>query len=481
MSQPADPSSSQAPERRIYTIAQLLGGLRRLLEDRVGRLWIVGEISNLHRARSGHSYFSLKDEVGQIRAVLFRASAQRLRFDLEEGLEVLVYAEVTVYEERGDLQLIVREVEPRGQGALQLAFEQLRARLEAEGVFDESRKLPLPEHPRAIAVVTSPTSAAVRDVIHVAGRRWPGTPLFVLPTRVQGAGAEREIAAAIDAIAELTGLGSRPVDEQPADEPPVSQPARSASLPTQPELRFDEIGGQGVAASSDLSDRLDRLDRSDLQLDVVLLVRGGGSLEDLMCFNSEVVARAIAACPLPVVSGVGHDVDLTIADLAADFRAATPSAAAAAALPDRRALAVQLGKDWRRLLAATESRIQQLGADWRRERDALRVLAPSAKLAAQRARLDAASGALRGAGRAALLRWRARLSEQVARLDSLSPLAVLARGYALVRRASDGEIVRQSDQVSKGDGLSIRVAGARIEAAVESVEPVEPPEPVPDV
>jgi exodeoxyribonuclease VII large subunit len=208
-------------------------------------------------------------------------------------------------------------------------------------------------------------------------------------------------------------------------------------------------------------------------LDVVLLVRGGGSLEDLMCFNSEVVARSIAACPLPVVSGVGHEVDVTIADLVADVRAPTPSAAAAAVLPDRRALVAQLRKDWGRLVIAIESRIRQSRSDWLREHEALRVLAPSAKLAAQRARLVAAARALRRAFVAVNERQRARLSELAARLDSLSPLAVLARGYALVRRARDGEIVRRGDQTSVGESLSIRVAAARIEASVESVESVE--------
>lgn len=437
MPQPVDPSiSSETSERRIYTVARLLTGLRRLLADRVGHLWIVGEVSNLHRAPSGHCYFSLKDDVGQVRAVMFRASAQRVRFDLEEGLEVLVYAEVSVYEARGDLQLIVREVEPRGQGALQLAFEQLRARLESEGLFDEARKLPVPDHPRALAVVTSPTSAALRDVIHVTGKRWPGVPLYILPTRVQGAGAEREIASAIDAIAEITGLPPRRVAEGASPE-----------------------NGSGAPAL-------------EVELDVVLLIRGGGSLEDLMCFNSEVVARAIASCPLPVVTGVGHEVDLTIADLVADLRAATPSAAAVAVLPDRRALGAQLGRDWSRLRVAIGSRIRHKRGDWQREHEALRVLAPSAKLAAQRTRLGAAIRALASAARAAHQRQRARLSERVARLDSLSPLAVLARGYALVRRTADREIIRQSDQLSQGERLSIRVAEAQIEAVVESVEPV---------
>ena len=479
MSQPVDPSraassagsassasSDQAPERRIYTITQLLAGLRRLLEDRVGSLWIVGEISNLHNARSGHSYFSLKDGTGQLRAVLFRASAQRLRFDLEEGLEVLVYAEVSVYEARGDLQLIVREVEPRGQGALQLAIEQLRARLDADGLFDPARKRPLPEHPRAIAVVTSPTSAAVRDVIHVAGLRLPGIPLYVVPTRVQGEGADREIAAALDAIAAISGRAPR---ELPVGSAGRAGNAARADLPqpdlAQPSLGFAVVPSEGSEGNGS-SDAL-------RELDVVLLVRGGGSLEDLMSFNSEAVVRAIAACPLPVVSGVGHEVDVTLADLVADARAATPSAAAAAVLPDRRALALQLRRDTDRLRIAIESRVKQARGDWRREHDALRVLAPSARLAAQRVQLAAAVRALRASARAASERPRARLARLAAQLDSLSPLAVLGRGYALVRRSSDGSIIRHSHQVDPGDRLSIRVAKARIQASVESVERVE--------
>ena len=237
----------------------------------MGRVWVSGEISNLHEARSGHRYFTLKDDEGQLRAAFFRGAARTLRFDLEEGMEVRVYAEVSLYEARGDLQLIVREVEPVGQGALQRAFEQLKARLGAEGLFDEARKRPLPAIPRGVGIVTSETGAAVRDVVRVASDRFPGVPLRIVPTRVQGDGSEDEIAAALGDVADVPGI------------------------------------------------------------DVVLLVRGGGSLEDLWAFNTEVVVRAVVNCPLPVVSGVGHEVDFTLADAAADARAATPSAAAALA------------------------------------------------------------------------------------------------------------------------------------------------------
>ena len=247
--------SRESPERPILGVGQLLAGLSGLFEHHVGRIRVVGEISNLHQARSGHAYFTLKDEDGQIRAALFRGAAGRLRFELEEGLEVVVEAEVSIYAARGDLQLIVRGVEPRGLGALQLAFEQLRRRLEAEGLFDPASKRPIPVHPRRIGLVTSPTGAAIRDVLEVTGQRFPGIPILIAPCLVQGESAPSEIARAIGQLAQ-----------------------------------FDDV-------------------------DVVLLVRGGGSIEDLQAFNSEQVARAVRASRTPVVSGVGHETDFTIADL----------------------------------------------------------------------------------------------------------------------------------------------------------------------
>jgi len=398
-------SATPKSEPRIYSVGDVLRGLRRLLEDRVGRVWIVGELSNLHLASSGHVYFSLKDESGQLRAAMFRSAARSLAFEPEDGLEVLVYAEVSLYEARGDLQLIVRRLEPRGLGALQLAFEQLRARLEAEGLFDAAQKRALPPHPRRVGVVTSPTGAAIRDVIEVTGRRFPAVPLLIAPTRVQGDGAEVEIVAALESVAR------------------------------QPEV------------------------------DVVLLVRGGGSLEDLLAFNSEAVARAVRACPVPVVCGVGHEVDVSIADLAADARAPTPSAAAALALPDRAALAAQLQRDRGRLARALERIVERAAARFARSSDALHAQAPARRLAAARERLDRA---LRALSRSAHLRVRddaARLAAAAARLDALSPLAVLARGYAIVRRG-DGTVVRAADQVTVGDPLAIHLGSGEIDAAV---------------
>jgi exodeoxyribonuclease VII large subunit len=394
----------QAP-RRVVSVAQLVAGVRELLEDAVGRVWVAGEVSNLHRAASGHCYFTLKDDGAQVRAALFRATARRLPFEPENGLSLLVYADVTVYEPRGDLQLLVRALEPRGVGALQIAFEQLRARLEAEGLFDEAQKRALPPHPRRVGVVTSPGGAVLRDVIHA--RRFPGVPLLLSPTRVQGEGAEDEITTALAQV--------------------VRQPG----------------------------------------VDVVLLVRGGGSLEDLRPFNTEVVARALRASPVPVISGVGHETDITIADLAADARAPTPSAAAALALPDGAALVTQLGRDSTRLLVAWRALLASRRAKLRQEWQALRAQAPRARLASQRSRLTAVVRALESHTRARVERSRARLATGTARLDTLSPLAVLGRGYAIVRLGEKGPILRSPDQVTAGAPLRIRVAEGELDATAD--------------
>jgi exodeoxyribonuclease VII large subunit len=393
--------------RRVFSVSELVSDLKSLLEDEFGRVWVVGEISNLHRAGSGHSYFTLKDDDAQIRAALFRGVAQRLPFDPEDGLEVVVFGDLTLYPSRGDLQIIVRGLEPRGQGALQLAFEQLRVRLEAEGLFAPELKRLLPELPRRVGVVTSPTGAAIRDVIQVTGQRFPSIPLLVAPTRVQGEGAEEEIAAALELVA-----------------------------------------GRGV--------------------DVVLLVRGGGSLEDLFAFNTERLARAIRACPVPVVSGVGHEVDVTISDLVADARAPTPSAAAALVVPDRQGHETRLDRDRRRLRAAVLSVADRAARRLGHSRESLRAHAPSARLLADRVRWAAAQSALRRGIGANLIGSGARFAAVSARLDALSPLAVLSRGYAIVYREPEGVIVRRAREVRTGDALRLRVGEGEIEATVRA-------------
>jgi exodeoxyribonuclease VII large subunit len=397
--------------RSLLGVGQLIAGLSGLIEHHVGRVWVVGEISNLHNAQSGHTYFTLKDEDGQLRAALFRGNAGRVRFELEEGLEVVAEAEVSIYAARGDLQLIVRDLEPKGVGALQLAFEQLRRRLDAAGLFDAERKRPIPTHPRRVGVVTSPTSAAVRDVLTVAGRRFPAIPILISPTRVQGDEAPAEIALAIRRLATATDL------------------------------------------------------------DVILLVRGGGSLEDLWAFNTEVVANAIASSPKPIVSGVGHETDTTIADLVADARAPTPTAAAMLAVPDRAALLGLVVRDRRRLVASMQRRTDAGRDTLARLRAVLRARSPQARVALARAREARARHAAEAAIRGRLERNRRRLGEMAARLDALSPLAVLGRGYALARRESDGRIVRAVGDVSLGDRLELRLASGQIGAQVTRLDP----------
>ena len=335
----------------ILGVGQLLTGLSGLMEAKVGRVWIVGEISNFHRAGSGHCYFTLKDDGGQIRAALFRGNASRVRFELEEGLEVVAEADVSIYAARGDLQLIVRGLEPRGVGTLQLAFEQLRRRLAAAGFFDADRKRQIPTHPHRIGVVASPTSAAIRDVLKVAGRRFPGIPLLISPTLVQGDEAPAQVASAIARLA-------------------------------------------GVA-----------------DVDVVLVVRGGGSIEDLWAFNTEVVARAIHDSPVPIITGVGHETDTTIADLVADLRAPTPSAAAMLALPDAEAIGHVVSRDVRRLVVAMRRRIDQQQQRIGRLAEILRARSPQARIALARTREARARTAATTAIRDRLTAGRRVLSE----------------------------------------------------------------------
>lgn len=436
---------------QIARVGEVVARIGELLQNEFPPLWIAGEISNCHHAASGHIYFTLKDREGQLRCALFRRDAARVAFNLADGLDVIVFGGLSVYGSRGDLQCIVRQVEPRGRGALQLAFEQLRARLDGEGLFREERKRPLPAFPNTVGLVTSPGGAALHDVLRVLRARAPVSRVLLSPARVQGPAAEGELVAALQALA------------------------------------------------------------AHGECDVIALVRGGGSLEDLWPFNSEVLARAIARSPVPVVAGVGHETDVTIADLVADLRAPTPTAAAAALLPEREVVAHSVGALLRRAdraVRATLVRRSDEVSQWRR---ALRALSPRDRFAGQRERLRALAGrlamaarhttasartrthyaasALAGASprrdleRAALrtraakrdliaaLRQRLRdrregLARAVGDLDHLSPLAVLGRGYAIARRRDDGRIVRAPADVTRGDTLRIRLAVGEIAADV---------------
>src|SRR5882724_2903513 len=286
-------------ERQVYTVSELTLGLKTVLEEAFPAVWVEGEISNLRTPGSGHSYFTLKDEGAQLSAVLFRGRGRRVRFDLEDGMQVLVFGGLDVYAARGQYQLVVEMMEPQGLGALQLAFEQLKRKLEAEGLFDEGRKRPLPAFPRVIGVVTSPTGAAIRDILNIIGRRFGDLRILIAPVRVQG----------------------------------------------------DEAPGEIIQALLNL--------QTVAELDVVIVGRGGGSIEDLWAFNDEGVARAIVACCVPVISAVGHETDFTIADFVADLRAPTPSGAAELVVKSEEELRQQLDALLARMQSVAQHTVRQ--------------------------------------------------------------------------------------------------------------------------
>jgi len=409
------------------------------MEERFPAVWVEGEISNFKVYSSGHAYFTLKDEAAQLRCVLFRTRARRVRFEPRDGLHVMAFGAVEIYAQRGDYSLVVELLEPKGVGALQLAFEQLKERLGAEGLFDPARKRPLPRFPRKIGIVTSPSGAAIRDMLRVIGRRFGEIHIVLAPARVQGDGAAAEVA---QGIRELNALGG---------------------------------------------------------VDVIIVGRGGGSLEDLWAFNDEMLARTIAASKIPVISAVGHEVDFTIADFVADVRAATPSNAAELVVKEKRAVVEALADlDGRlrrvmgRALVLQRDRLQRTASRRvltdparplrelaRRLDDARARLRQAALTALGRRghRLELAGRGLRALnpvartlnGRRALIdlqgrlergmyrgvdRARHRLGAEAGRLDSLSPLAVLGRGYSLTR-TTDGRIVRTWHDVVAGDAVSV--------------------------
>jgi exodeoxyribonuclease VII large subunit len=383
-----DPEARASPAEPVFlTVAELTGRVKSTLERKFGEVALQAEVSNVARPRSGHVYLVLKDEEAQLRAVLWKSDAQKLVFDLEDGLAVKVWGKLTVYPPRGEYQLTIRRIEPEGIGGLELAFRQTVARLAAEGLFDPDRKKPLPRFPRRIVVVTSPTGAAVRDFLQVTGRRWPSAEILIAPTLVQGAGAAGQVAEAIAMANRVAGA------------------------------------------------------------DLIVVTRGGGSLEDLWAFNEEVVARAIASSRLPVVSAIGHEVDVTVADLVADRRALTPSEAGELCVPDLHEVAQRLDRLGDRLARAGRDRITEA-------RNQLARLAERARLALRQILNDRQH----------------RLGRLAARLEALSPLGVLARGYSLTLNES-GAPIRAASDVLPGDRIVSRVASGTILSRVERTDP----------
>ena len=437
-------------ERRILTVSELTAGIKDLLESTFDEVWVEGEISNLRRPPSGHLYFTLKDENSQVRGVLFKQQSRYLRFELEDGQHVICWGRVGIYEKRGEYQLILDYVEPRGIGSLQLAFEQLKQRLFEEGLFDQARKRPLPLVPKRIGIVTSPTGAVIRDMLHVLRRRFENIEVVLYPVKVQGEGAAQEIAQGIA-----------------------------------------YLGAQG-------------------EVDVIIVGRGGGSLEDLWAFNEEAVARAIFACPIPVISAVGHETDFTIADFVADVRASTPSAAAELVVQQKRdlvrsieVLRQRMARGMDRLLV--RSREQVMGAQgsirdprrrieelrlrldeqwgrlaqatlrtWRENKErAERVLRllfaqdPCYAIRSFREGIAQLTKALRVGMATVLASKRKAWEKELARLDALSPLAILSRGYSITRRLPDNLILRAADEVEMKDQVAVRLSRGELICRVE--------------
>jgi len=438
------------PERHVWKVSELTERIRDLLEGEFPEVWIEGEVSNYRPAQSGHLYFTLKDARAQIRCVCFRDQARGLKFRPEDGLHVTVRGALGVYEPRGEYQIYVSHIEPVGAGALQLAFEQLKRKLQEEGLFDDERKKPLPVLPRCIGVVTSPTGAAIRDILRVLKRRFANARVQLFPVKVQGEGAAAEIAAA---------------------------------------LRY-----------------FNRVKSAD----VLIVARGGGSLEDLWAFNEEVVARAIAASDIPIITGIGHETDFTIADFVADVRAPTPSAAAEIVVRSRQEFERHIAEHYRSLAhhmryflsqrlhrlrdLATHRGFRQLELLVRRRHQQvdefssslgvvlrLRLATAQQRLAradAQissfdlrsraallRQRIEQRRDALRAAHERALLRMRHRFEKLALQLEERSPFQLLERGYAIAYDAS-GKVLRSPNQVALGDDISVRVARGQLDATV---------------
>jgi exodeoxyribonuclease VII large subunit len=392
------------------SVSQLTAQIKELVEKGFPSVWVAGEISNFSRPQSGHSYFTLKDDQAQIRAVMWRGAAAKVKFDLADGMEVICHGHLDVYAPRGSYQLVVDQLQPKGVGALELALRKLRDKLAAEGLFDPARKRPLPAFPRRLAIVTSPTGAAIRDFLEVLRRRWRGVDVLVIPARVQGDGAAQEIVAGIRLANRLS----------PAPE-------------------------------------------------VLVVGRGGGSLEDLWTFNEEPVVRAIAASRIPTVSAVGHEIDVTLADLAADVRALTPSEAAERVVPSAEEIAKRMRGYHERLNAAVRRRLiivaTKLGAI--REHRALRR--PFDVIHERSRRLDELSLRATSAARAFHRDQRAKVDTLAGKLESLSPLAVLRRGYS-VTTDEQGRVIREASQIRVGQTLLTRFSKGTAQSKVHSVD-----------
>ncbi|MBV9126274.1 MAG: exodeoxyribonuclease VII large subunit [Planctomycetes bacterium] len=395
---------------KVLSVSELTLGVKNLLEEAFPGVWVAGEVSNLSRPSSGHLYLTLKDSQAQLAALIWRGVALRMRYDLHDGMEVIAFGRLGLYAPHGKYQLVVEQIQPKGIGAQELALRQLKEKLFRLGYFDPKRKKPLPMFPRRVGLVTSPTGAAVRDMVEILGRRWPAVEVWVCPVKVQGEGAAEEIAAAVQL--------------------------------------FNQVGG----------------------VDVMIVGRGGGCAEDLGPFNEEWVARAMFASRIPVVSAVGHEIDVTIADLVADRRALTPSEAAELVVPNQAEMLEGLRVREERLHALLHQRLERARGRLQELSERRAFKFPLERIHQAGQRVDELADRLRRTLEQRLVRWRERLQAQTARLQNLSPLNVLGRGYSLTRKESDHQVVRRSDQVQPGDRLVTLLDQGQIISRVEECQ-----------
>lgn len=392
-------------KRLVLTISQLTSMVKEILEENFVDLWVEGEVSNLRIPSSGHIYLTLKDENSQIRVVMFRGQGRFLKFRLEDGLHVILRGNITVYEARGEYQIQANYIEPAGIGALQLAFEQLKEKLAKEGLFDPSRKRPIPMVPKKVGIITSPTGAAIRDMLHILGRRFANLHILISPVKVQGVDAPPEIVQAL-------------------------------------------------------------MDMNTIEdLDVIIVGRGGGSIEDLWAFNDERVARAIYGSRAPVISAVGHEIDFTIADFVADLRAPTPSAAAELVVHNKADLEERLNALYRRLSHITTGCLNLLNSHLRRLLGGLR--SPVDKVRQFSQRLDDLGIRLNSSVKQKLELAKKRLDREASILNSVSPLAILNRGYSITINLATGMVVKEIKTVKTGDTVGVRVTDGEMECRVE--------------
>ena len=394
----------------FFTVSEISRGIRTSLEHKFSNIGVLGEISNVRKPSSGHIYLTLKDKNSQLQAVVFRNSASRIKFELKDGMEVISFGSITVYEPRGQYQLIINKIEPKGIGALQLAFQQLKEKLEKEGLFDSAHKKPLPFIPQKIGIVTSPTGAAIKDILNIIDRRFANVEILIYPVKVQGEGAAQEIAEAI------TGLNS-----------------------------YSDI-------------------------DVIIAGRGGGNMEDLWAFNEEVVARSIYSSRIPIISAVGHEIDITIADLVADKRALTPSEAGELVVPRKDLLIEKIEKVKARLLQSLTGKLRLSKEKLVRIANSYAMKKPFDRLNRWQQRLDEFAQRLNLNITHALNTEREKLSGIAGKLESLSPLNVLKRGYAITTRLENSKPLRNIIDLSKGDKIKINLSKGSIISEILSVE-----------